>query len=161
MTAAEITFVIAVWGAITGTVAIVLQVLQYRADRSDLRISAHLSSAVDRQRPAARLVFEIDAVNHGRRPVSIREAGIQLPPSEEPLEPGVLARTSHVRIFESSAARSVTLAEGDRHCFRIDPFSVETARKLPYHATAFVEDTLGRRYTSKFYTIKPENLPKA
>lgn len=162
MTAAEVTFAIALWGAVTGTIALVLQLLEYRADRSDLRISAHLSNTVDRQRPSARLVFVIDAVNHGRRVVTIRKAGIELPPPDDRLPPGVLAQTSYVRIFDSDEmGPAVTLAEGGNHAFRIDPFPVETARNLPYHSTAFIEDSVGRRYTCTFYTIKPENLPKA
>jgi hypothetical protein len=158
MTDVQVTFAIAVWGAVTGTIAIVLQALQFRAD---LRITAHLSNTVDIQRPTPRLVFVIEATNHGRRVVSIRRAGIELPPPDGPLPPGVIAQTSYVRIFDSDEIGSaVTLGEGGIHAFCADPFPVETARKFQESATAFVEDSLGRRYTSTFYSIKRENLPK-
>jgi hypothetical protein len=161
MTPEQITLTIAIWGAATGTVALVLQYLQHRADRPDLRITAHLSNTVDVRHPQARLVFALEAVNHGRRPVRIERVGVELPPKDEPLPEGVFSQSSWVNVFDTEFGQpSVELGEGAKHTFRADPFPIDHAKTFRTRETAFVEDSRGQRYTTQFYTIRPENLPK-
>ena len=67
---------IAIWGAVTGSVALIIQLLQFARDRSRLKLDASFLICSDIQRPEMRLKFELNIVNIGRRPIVIESAGV-------------------------------------------------------------------------------------
>jgi len=163
MTIQAVGFLLACWGAVTGTIAIVIQVKQHLADRSRLKLSAVMSRASNEKLREDHLVFTLEVVNHGRRVSRIKCAGIQLQPSEMIVGGQTLAppTTYEIRLYEADRSEDlVELAEGGSHRFVLEPFPEKEAQTLRDTEVAFVTDTLGRKYTTKFHTIKRKDLPK-
>jgi hypothetical protein len=163
MNAQAVNFLLACWGALTGTIAIVIQLRQHLADRSRLKLSAVMSIASNEKLRENHLVFTLEVVNHGRRVSRIRCAGIQLQPSETIIAGKTFPRATRWEIRLYDADRSggiVELAEGGLKRFVLEPFPEKEAQTLRDTEVAFVTDTHGRKYTTKFHTIKPKDLPK-
>ncbi|MEI7819562.1 MAG: hypothetical protein WCK55_01495 [Verrucomicrobiota bacterium] len=160
-TTESITLSTALWGALTGTIALLIQLKQHHADRAHLKLDAVLSITSDRT-SKTRVTFTIDAVNHGRRLIRIESAGIELPPTKPPLPEGVIEERNELFVFQSErAGRRVELeGEGGKFTFRTDPFPRELLSVLGRRATAFVEDTRGHRYRVKFDVIPEGQTPK-
>lgn len=80
-----VTLAIALWGAVTGTIGILLQIRAHLKDRVRLRVSMswHLRSSTENGGPRA------TAVNIGRRPVHPESVLVRLRPPSEDLEGGV------------------------------------------------------------------------
>ena len=117
----------------------------------DIIIDRHLS------------VFTLEVVNCGRRVSRIRRAGIQLQPSEMIIGGQTLPRPTRreVRLYDADRSGGILeLAEGGSHRFVLEPFPEKEAQTLRDTEVAFVTDTRGRKYASKFHTIKPKAPPK-
>ena len=159
-TSALITLSTALWGAVTGTIALMLQLARHRADRPILKLDAVLRLTSDRT-SKIRIVFTIEAVNHGQRLIRIESAGIELPPAKAKLPEGVTEERSELFVFQSERAGGrVELDEGNKFTFGLDPFPRELLSALSKRATAFVEDTRGQRYRTKFDVFPEDKLPK-
>jgi hypothetical protein len=153
---------VAGWGAVTGTVAITMQLAQYFADRSRLKLSAVMSIESNEKLAEHHLVFTLDVVNHGRRVSYIRCAGIQLEPRKIDIG-GIKMQEdeSEITLFDADrTGRTVELAEGKRHRFVLEPFREKAGETFRDTEVAFVTDTRGRKYTTKFKTIRSKDLPK-
>jgi hypothetical protein len=72
-----ITILIAVWGAITGSTAILLQIRHFLRDRANLKLRALLEIGYDMPpRPNIQILI----TNHGRRPATPSRVLVQVPP---------------------------------------------------------------------------------
>lgn len=160
----RVTLITAIWGALTGTLALVVQALQYFADRGKLVVAAHMSQRVDRANPKSRISVDVDVVNLGRRPISIEHVGIMLPnPPKKEKEVVRNMRTSTPLFDAQSANKLFRLEEGQKHTFRSDPFPQAWGRALyavGKKGTAFVRLTNGKEYRATFYLIDPAHFPK-
>jgi hypothetical protein len=162
MNAETIGLLVAGWGAVTGTVAIAIQLTQYFTDRSKLKLHAFMSMASNEKMLEHHLVFTIEVVNHGRRVSYIRRAGIQLEPSVMHIGgKWTQADESELTIFDADrTGRTIELAEGKRHLFVLEPFREKIGDTFRDTEVAFVIDSRGRKQTTKFQTIKSKDLPK-
>jgi hypothetical protein len=66
---------VAIYGALTGTIAILVQVRQWRLDRAILKVEGAISIV---NTDKIRVLLSISVVNNGRRPVNIRRVGALL-----------------------------------------------------------------------------------
>src|SRR5438270_11669000 len=99
---ATATFLIALWGAVTGTVAVAVQIAHHFSDRGRLEISASMSQTVDRANPKPRLKVEVELCNTGRRPITVEQVGIILPNEKKP-DPNVLHQRTFANLFDASS----------------------------------------------------------
>ena len=157
-----IKLLIAVWGAVTGTLAIAIQLTLYLKDRSQLKLTAFMSMVSNEKMPEHHLVFKMEVVNHGRRVAYIRRAGIQLEPSVMAIGgKWTKADESELTIFDADrTGRTVELAEGKRHLFVLEPFREKAGDAFRDTEVAFVIDTRGRKHKTKFHTTTSKDLPK-
>ena len=162
MTTETIKLLVAGWGAVTGTLAIAIQLTLYLKDRSQLKLTAFMSMESNEKMPEHHLVFTIEVVNHGRRVSYIRRAGIQLEPSVMDIGgKWTQANESELTIFDSDrTGRTIELGEGKRHLFVLEPFREKIGDAFRDTEVAFVIDSRGRKHTTKFQTIKSKDLPK-
>ena len=160
MNTETIALLVAGWGAVTGTVAIAIQLKQYVADRSQLKLTASMSMASNEKQPENHFVFTIEVINQGRRVTCIRHAGIQLEPSVMSIGGKWLqADESEITIFDADkTGRTIELTEGKRHLFVLEPFREKAVTTFRETEVAFVIDTRGRKFTTRFYTISPNDL---
>jgi hypothetical protein len=66
---------VAIYGALTGTIAIALQIRQWLVDRPMLKVEGAVSIV---HTDKMRVLLSISVVNNGRRPVNIRRVGALL-----------------------------------------------------------------------------------
>lgn len=151
------TLSIALWGAVTGTVAVGIVVIQPLLERSRLVIKASMSHRVDHLQPVARLSVELEVSNRGRRPVMIEQIGIVLPDGGKREPNG--ARKEIPIIDATAAGKSVRLGEGEKQTFRHDFLPEQWDRALSGQtAKVFVRLTSGKEYSAKCL-IPPQNFP--
>jgi hypothetical protein len=162
MTAETFNLLVAGWGAVTGTVAIAIQLTQYFTDRSQLKLNAFMSMESNEKLPEHHLAFTMEVVNHGRRVAYIRRVGIQLEPSVMAIGgKWTKADESELTIFDADrTGRTIELAEGKRHLFVLEPFREKVGDAFRDTEIAFVIDTRGRKHKTKFHTITSKDLPK-
>ncbi|MCW5554327.1 MAG: hypothetical protein KIS67_19480 [Verrucomicrobiae bacterium] len=167
MNAETITLFVAVWGAVTGTIAIAIQLAQHLADRSRLKLKARMSiesneKQPEHQQPEHHVVFTLEVVNHGRRVSRIRRVGIELEPREMSIGGmNMKPKESEITLFDADkSGQFVELGEGKRHCFVLEPFPEKAGETFRETEVAFVTDTLGRKFTTNFQTIRLKDLPK-
>lgn len=143
-----------IWGTITGTAAIAFQAIQHFQDRAHIELTpTHLFSSDIRNREG-RLVFTVEVVNHGRRDIYLEDAGIEMPPPQNP-EPGTWGHQSTLSIFPRQAGGSIHLSEGQKTRITLDPFPPEFVSHLGQTAVAFVKDTKGKIYKKSFQLTNP------
>jgi hypothetical protein len=151
------TFLIALWGAVTGTVAVGILVGQQLLDRSRIEVKASMSHRVGHLEPVARLSVEVEVTNRGRRSVTIEQVGVVLP--DDGKRDRNVAR-KETAIFDATAAgKSLRLGEGEKQTFRHD-FPPEQWDRAMAGKTArvFVRLTSGKEYSAKS-PIPPQNFP--
>lgn len=68
----SVTLGVAIWGAITGTAALYLNAIKVMRDRPKIEVG--MSYGVDPDGPH----WEVEVANHGRRPVTVVEAGLRI-----------------------------------------------------------------------------------
>lgn len=152
-------------GSATGLVALVLHIIAHLQDRPRLRLTAKMSRRWSREIPVDHLVVELNLVNEGRRIAHITRAGILIPPtqSDDERAKGLLAPSEIQHNFFDGyrSGQTIALGENEAQIFRSEPFDVNTALKLDEKATAFVEDTSGKRLTTEFFVgTKPKDVQK-
>jgi hypothetical protein len=151
-----IRFLVAGWGAVTGTIAIGIQLKQQFADRSRLKLSATMSIQSNDKHSEEHLVFTLEVVNYGRRASRIKYAGIQLEPRMSnvvgmPMQP----TAGEIKLYDAhKTGVNLELEEGGTHRFVLEPFSEKVAETFRDTEVAFVTDTRGRKYTTNFRTIR-------
>jgi hypothetical protein len=122
------TLLIALWGAVTGTIAVGIQAIQHYLDRARLVVKPSISQYIDRATPVARIC--VDVSNRGRRPLSIEHIGIILP-NDKKRDPNVRQIRKQTPLFDAiTAGKVLRLAEGDKHTFRHDFFPQAWGRSL-------------------------------
>lgn len=77
---------VAIYGAVTGTIAIASTIRQWWLDRAILQVKANIA-IVNTDR--LRVMLSISAVNNGRRPVSIKHVGALLDRTSVPIPLGL------------------------------------------------------------------------
>jgi hypothetical protein len=132
--------IIAVWGAITGTLALCIQLTNYWRDRAIVGLNPIHQFSTDIKNPAGRLVFIIEVVNHGRRSVYLEDAGIEMPPPKNP-PPGTWGHKSTLNIFPPNAGGSIHIGEGQKIRIIQDPFLPEFGKALGEKTVCYVRDT--------------------
>ncbi|HEX8310655.1 MAG TPA: hypothetical protein VF614_05010 [Chthoniobacteraceae bacterium] len=156
------TDILAFWGALTGTIALSIQAWQHWADRADLRLIPRLIFTAD-ETGQPRLDFTIEAVNHGRRAISIETAGIEFPDSFEGLPLGSSKAQNELIVFNSETDGGCRHLEGDgkKFTFGMRDFPREFLKELHPIARAFVRDTRGKRHRAKFEVFSDAQLQGA
>lgn len=175
----SITFGLAVWGTVTGTVAIFVQLISFWCDRARLRVKATMSYGSKRLHGREpRHFMRVTMTNRGRRVVRIRRIALQMS------KPLLVA----VNRFLISRGWTHKVVQGDIGIYsaQIDPID-ETVRdpkirtyppreiSLDEHQTKEIElivaedlvtalpakravlivtDQVGRRYRAQYLTIK-------
>lgn len=137
MSQLDITTVVAVVGAVTGVLALVLQLATYRRDRARVTVrvtSGFILSERTRQGP----FVWVEAVNSGRRPIKVVNAGF-LASGERFVTFGDL-RTLPKLLNEGEEVKvSATLSS-------LVEQTVLAGKGMP--TEGYVEDALGRRFTT-------------
>lgn len=142
--------VIAAWGALTGTTALILLLRQHLRDRANLVLDAELKVAADKDSGKKKLVLSLGTVNLGRRPIVIEEAGVKVP-GQESADPKLRTQNSELRL--PLPPKGFTLTEGQKQTLVMNPFTFELKEKT---AVAFVRDTKGNEYAAEFKVIRLE-----
>jgi hypothetical protein len=155
MNAETIGLLIAGLGALTGIIALAINLF---ADRSRLKLNAVMTIESNEKMSEPHLVFTLEVVNHGRRVSRIKHAGIQIEPREMNVgEIKLKPFESEITLFDSGkTGRSIELTEDKPHIFVLEPFR-EILRDTEI---AFVIDTRGRKFTTKFNTMSLKDVPK-
>lgn len=107
------TLALAIWGAVTGTIVTVVEVVKYLFDRPRLVVGFHLNRSIGKPPEIG-----INVTNRGRRPTTIMKAAFA-PDSEAQiaLEEGVVVATGRVDLTLGDeptviAANAVSLNSG-------------------------------------------------
>jgi hypothetical protein len=163
----------AIWGAITGTIALIIQLMQHLADRAKVQLEASMSFQSNEANPKFHLCVQLSVVNQGRRLVRIESAGIILPNTTLKTL-GKLGQPS--LSFESSSSRRELFnaktknrllelsAEGGKFTFTDDTFPENEAREMfqkQKHGTAFIRLSSGKEPFASFNLINPDDLPRS
>jgi hypothetical protein len=152
---------VAVWGAITGTVALSLQYAQHRRDKSELKLIPKMSigtSARGSLIDAMEMIdFEIEVINVGRRVARIDEVGISLRRNTG----GKGKHGVNLLLFSSKDEEVVTLEEAEKRVFQLARWEKtleDVAEHFADEETAYVRLTSGRRFEAKFKTVSMSKL---
>jgi hypothetical protein len=142
--------VLAAWGAVTGTFALLLLWRQHWNDRANLVLDAELKLTAEKDPSEQKLVFSLSAVNLGRRPIVLEEAGIKVP-NLESQDPKLRDQASELRL--QLPPKGLTLTEGQKQRIVMNPFTFALKEKK---AVAFVRDTKGKEHIAEFAVPRPE-----
>lgn len=136
----DITLILAIWGSILSTILAFFKILEYRKDRADIKVTVvggykiHPPTTVygDKQ------LLSITAANRGRRPVTLKKAGLLLP------------RKGYLLCADTmTALRDVELTEGKSHQYLMNEEGLIKDYGLPPEKyVACVIDAAGRYYYS-------------
>ena len=156
-----LTLIIAFWGAITGSIALLIQFLQHRGDKSDLKLTPKMSigaSASDEMIKAIELIdFEMEVVNVGRRVARIDEVGISVKGKTTAKNgPGL-----NLVVYDSQKDGVVSLNEGEKRIFKLHRWSrtlQEMAEQFSENETAYVRLTSGKKIKERFRTVSMSKL---
>lgn len=156
-----LTLGIAFWGALTGSIALLIQYLQHREDKSELKLIPKMSigsSASGGMMEAMELIdFEIEVVNVGRRVARIDEVGI----SVKGKKPSKNAHGMNIIIYDSQEDDVVSLSEGEKKVFRLPRWN-QTLQDMAEHfsenETAYVRLTSGKQIKERFGTVTMSKL---
>lgn len=152
----SIELTLGIWGTVTGTAAIIIQAVQHFQDRARIELTPIHAYSADLEHREGRFVFTIEVVNHGRRVVYLEDAGIEIPPPENP-ETATWGHRNTLNVFPESVGGSITLGEGQKTRIILDPFPAEFVDQLGKYAVAFVKDTRGKVYRKTFQLTKLKN----
>ncbi|MDD4869693.1 MAG: hypothetical protein PHR77_03970 [Kiritimatiellae bacterium] len=142
-------------GGGTGAVALVLHIKSHLRDRAILRLTAKMSMVWSREIPIDHLVLELNLVNEGRRIAHITKAGILILPTQSDADKTKgLPSPSEIQhnLFDGYySGQNIALGENEAQIFRSEPFDLNVALRLGDKATAYVEDTTGKRLIAEFF----------
>jgi len=146
MSLIEVGILIGIWGGILSTILAVLKILEYRRDRANMKVTVRGNYAVfPKNTPygdASLLV--ITAINIGRRPISIKQAGLLLPRNSK----------RKYAVFGESI-RTVELKEGQSYDYNAKEDSVRQEHNLSSNKyVAYVRDATSRCYWSHNWLMR-------
>jgi hypothetical protein len=133
----QVTFYVAVYGAILSTLVLVWDIIKYFKDKPNLRVQANhrvLTGPLGSERKIG-----IDMINQGRRPITIVASGFKL---DTDLEENM------VTLFDPNLPRQIN--DGQHHTTFADPDRID-ANKILY---AWGRDATGKEYRSKKHPLK-------
>lgn len=151
---AKITLGIAILGAVTGTIALVVQLLEYWHDRAKIKLSGCMSLSSNIADPVERYEFQLDVVNKGRRVARISEIYIETKKEK----PG-----AKFKIFDAAGQNAIALEEGETKRFgdRIATNSLDGLFESFEEKELFsVRLTTGEIHRVQFSTVKKSMLEK-
>jgi hypothetical protein len=147
--------IVAVWGAVTGTVALSVNLYQHISNRPKLKLSAGLGTVYEPNKPT-HFSLDVTAVNVGRRVFYIRRVALELPPADQ-VTNGVKMVSRRLNIYNGD---SIALApDGGRKEFN-QAVPQEIVQRLPDNAVVLVTDSLGKIHRTKFVVPSNRTLPQ-
>jgi hypothetical protein len=162
----------AIWGAITGTIALIIQLTQHLADRAKIKLEASMSFQSNEVNPKFHLCVQLSVVNEGRRLVRIECAGIVMPnatlkTSAKPTQPSISLEASSSRreLFNAKTKNRLLelSAEGGKFTFTDDLFPENEAREMfqkQKYGKAFIRLSSGKELFTHFNLMNPDDLSK-
>jgi hypothetical protein len=163
--------VAAIWGAVTGTIALIIQGMQHLADRAKVKLEASMSFASNAVNPRIHLCVQLSVLNEGRRLVRIESAGIIMPNTmlktfAKPGQPSLsLESSSSCRELFNAKTKNKHLelsADGGKFTFTDDFFPENEAREMfqkQKYGTAFIRLSSGKEFFARFNLMNPDDLP--
>jgi hypothetical protein len=152
-TEAIVTTIVAAWGAITGSVAVAVQLAQHRSDRAKIHLFGKMTISSTIDDPLDRYAYEFDVVNRGRRVAHIAEVYVNTSRKGKP-GPKWL-------IFDAKGEMTVALNEGETKRFegRIMTDAMDKLfESLETEELFSVRLTTGEIHIAKFFTVKKSML---
>jgi hypothetical protein len=161
----------AIWGAITGTLALVIQLLQHLADRPKLVLRSSMGIKSDAQNPKHHLYVRLEIVNNGGRSARVERIAVMLPESTAPIIPR-REQSSTLRLVSSefvlfdaeTKGRFIEIPPGGgKHVHEQYNFPENTARVMfqeQKEGKAFIRLTSGKKLFTTFFLIDPDDLLK-
>lgn len=161
----------AILGAITGTLALAIQLIQHLADRPKLVLQSSMGIKSDGQNPKLHLYVRLQIVNNGRRPTRIERAWFKLPESTGPILPELLQSknvklvSSEFVIFDAETkGRFIEISsEGGKYVFEnsIPQNLAHAMFQELKEGKAFVRLTSGKELMTTFCLVNPNDLLKS
>jgi hypothetical protein len=151
-----ITAIVAVWGAITGTIALSTQLLQLRRDRTNLKLKPRMTIGCSIDKGVIEAMemidFDVEVVNVGRRVARIEEIGIYIRGKASPRDKhGV-----NIIVFNGKEDGVFSLQEGEKKVFELRRWS-KTLQDMAEHfadeETVYVRLTSGKQYNVALRTL--------
>jgi len=150
----NLTLILAIWGSVLSTILAILELFKFRRDRAIINVRVRGDYVfIPKDHPGNpygdKSLISISVSNSGRRPVTLKKAGLLLPRGT--------AKSKYLVPFGS--VKTIELGEGKSHDY---DFLEEEAKKyglLPNKYVAFALDATGKCYWShnilkKFYKLK-------
>ena len=144
-----LTTALAIWGAGLSTLLAILEVIKFRRDRIDIKITVRGGYKVyPKENPYGdTTLLSINVANKGKRPVTIKKAGLLLP------------RGSKTKLLMCgnliTASKPVELTEGRAHDYNMDEDQVKRENSLtPDKYIAWAQDSTGRIYWSRNFLVR-------
>ncbi len=158
------TFWFSLWGAITGTIAILFTWSSHRKDKANLKLDASLNMARDKVDDPLQWRLEINFRNAGRRPCYIDRVALEFPPAKS-LKFGDLdlnvSGPIRMTIFNSKEHGLISLNENQKHSITSivsEAILQMLVHQLKEQATLLVYDSLGHEFTCKFNLPSKEHI---
>jgi len=155
-------FLVAIYGALTGTVAIASTIRQWWLDRAILKLEANISIV---QADAMRVVLTISAVNNGRRPVRIKHVGSLLAKESVPIDMQMFWDSSELTLFGARGEKPIELsADGGQTIWNMQikkgtQFLHHNNNKGERYGKAYVELTSGKKVFRTFLLLSDDQWP--
>jgi hypothetical protein len=156
-----ITTIIAILGAVTGCLSLVLQFASFWLDRSRLRVAFELTTSTA-QKP--QLQLKVVLTNTGRRPVRILTIGIDIPESSIPASVTQKYKVITMRraLYDSRNQPMIVLEEHARKELVYPGIDLTDLRaSAGERVRGVVVDTLDRVHTALFYLPSKEDIDAA
>jgi hypothetical protein len=159
-----VTAVVAVWGAITGTIALSTQLLQLRRDRTDLKLQPQMTirSSINKDLIDAieMIDFQVEVVNVGRRVARIDEVGIHIKGRAKLQDKHGL----NIIVFNGKEDGIFSLQEGEKKVFEMRRWP-RTLQDMAEHfadeESVYVRLTSGKQYSALLRTLSMSKLKAA
>lgn len=150
----DISIILGVWGAVTGSLALLIQARDHFRDRSDLRVKAKLSKKSNSKTMGSLLpCIRVTLANRGRRKIRLMSLGIEDFTLHELKTNGVVTGRSRRGILIPAEFQfdELIIDEADLVCFEWHPVPIELVQKLRHrgHIHILAVDSLEREYRTK------------
>jgi len=166
---------VAIYGALTGTIAIALQIRQWLVDRARLKVEGAISIV---NTDKMRVVLSISVVNNGCRPVNIRRVGALLAKESVTVPQGLspqgraeelkklqdLWEYSELTLFGGRDEKPIYLDPDGGHHVWESPISkglkfLSESKEDEQTGRAFVELTSGKKVFCTFLLLNDDQWP--
>src|SRR5699024_8840286 len=122
---------LAVWGAITGTLALLIQFLAYRRNRARLKLRVDMYTHWHYPDPSDKKVFKLHVINSGQESSYIQLVGI------EPYPLGSIFGVGGSTIPIFNEGDYVEISGGNKHVFTLPHVNERLLEKLGWLARAY------------------------